>query len=319
MRVLDLFSGIGAYALGLQRAGFDIVSFCEKDEWCRKLLAANFPEVPCFHDITTADFSLIEAEVIIGGFPCQDISRAGKRAGISGARSGLFWEMVRAISVVRPLYVIVENVAALLDRAGGMGVVLGALAQERYDAEWDCISLNELGAPHGRPRLWLTATNRDRAKRPQRSGKALRRGEWIAQEVGETTSNSDRSNARKGQAIPVSRGQRISGSGQEAFADPNGERKLQPPWVFGNVRRWISNGDVGAFWSGDWEAKFEAFRRMDVRPPTRLDRTRDSRAIGHIGNCNPPQIPEIIGRAIMEAETMGQTQVAAGYAVGGGV
>ena len=272
MRVLDLFSGIGAYTLGLKRAGFETVAFCESDEWCQRLLEQNFPGVPILDDVCTADFSSIEAEVIVGGFPCQDISRAGKRAGITGARSGLFWEMVRAIRMVRPHHVIVENVAALLDRDGGMGVVLGALAKERYDTEWDCISLGEFGAPHGRPRLWLTASSRDRAKRPDGGGEAVRRGQRSETEGAQTSPNA------------------------------NGERELQSARIFGHIRRRLAYGDVRAFWAGDWKAKFEAFRRMDVRAPTRLDRARDSKAIGHLGNCNPPQVPEAIGRAIMAAE-----------------
>lgn len=102
---------------------------------------------------------LLEAgiEVICGGFPCQDISSAGRRAGITGERSGLWREMLRTIRLVRPLYVIVENVSALLHR--GMGTVLGDLAQSGFDAEWGCISANDLGAPHLRERIWIIGTN----------------------------------------------------------------------------------------------------------------------------------------------------------------
>lgn len=102
---------------------------------------------------------LLEAgiEVICGGFPCQDISNAGRRAGITGERSGLWRQLLRTIRLVRPLYVIVENVAALLYR--GMGVVLGDLAESGFDAEWGCISANDLGAPHLRERIWIIGTN----------------------------------------------------------------------------------------------------------------------------------------------------------------
>lgn len=96
-------------------------------------------------------------EVICGGFPCQDISSAGRRAGITGERSGLWREMLRTIRLVRPLYVIVENVSALLHR--GMGTVLGDLAESGFDAEWGCISANDLGAPHLRERIWIIGTN----------------------------------------------------------------------------------------------------------------------------------------------------------------
>lgn len=299
LRVLDLFSGIGAYALGMSRAGYEIVGFCEIDEWCRRLLQQNFPRTTVHHDIRDVDFSRINADVIVGGFPCQDISRAGKRAGIAGARSGLFWEMVRAIRVVRPLVAVVENVAALLDRNGGMGVVLGALAEERYDAEWDCISLDELGAPHGRPRVWLAATDSDRTEWQERGGTTVRRRHRGAEEGAKASAHGHDADAGEGAAISISRGKWISSGGPQSPSYANRQGKLQSPWVFAHVRRWIRDGNAGAFWSCHWQAKFEALRGMDVRPPTRLDRSRDSRAIGHIGNANPPQIPELIGRAIL--------------------
>ena len=304
LRVLDLFSGIGAYALGLQRAGMEVIAVCEVDDWCQALLRKHFPGVPQLADISTANFDEVKADVIIGGFPCQDISNAGTRTGIAGARSGLFWELVRAVRVVRPGYVILENVAALLDRGRGMGIVLGALAEERYDAEWDCISLDEIGAPHGRARVWIAAADRDRAERADRSGEAVRRGQRRAPEGCETSAHRDDTNLGEGAAIPVSRRQRIREGEAQPAANADRSRELQPLWLLSHVRRWIHNGDGGAFWSCDWQAKFEALRRMDVRPPTRLDRARDSRAIGHLGNSNPPQIPELIGRAILQAEAI---------------
>lgn len=97
----------------------------------------------------------IACDIITGGFPCQDISNAGKRAGITGARSGLWGEMVRTIRMVRPKYVLVENVAALLNR--GMGTVLGDLAAIGYDAEWDCLPAAAVGAPHCRDRAFIIA------------------------------------------------------------------------------------------------------------------------------------------------------------------
>jgi DNA (cytosine-5)-methyltransferase 1 len=99
--------------------------------------------------------------VISGGFPCQDVSNAGQRAGLAGARSGLWRSMVRAVRLVRPLYVVVENVAALLGR--GMGTVLGDLAESGYDAEWDCLPACAFGAPHERDRVFIVCY-------PDRSG-----------------------------------------------------------------------------------------------------------------------------------------------------
>lgn len=115
LRVLDLFSGIGGFSLGLERTGgFQTVAFCEIDPFCRRVLAKHWPGVPCHEDVTAREFVPGEADVVVGGFPCQDVSHAGKRAGLTGERSGLYRELVRALRVVRPGYAIVENVAALL-------------------------------------------------------------------------------------------------------------------------------------------------------------------------------------------------------------
>lgn len=154
LTVLDCFSGIGGFSKGLEATGgFRTVGFIEIDPFCRAVLAKHWPEVPQHDDITTRQFVAGEADVVCGGFPCQDISNAGKRAGITGSRSGLWRELVRAIRVVRPKYAVVENVAALLD--DGMGVVLGDLAESGYDAEWDCIPASAVGAPHVRDRVWI--------------------------------------------------------------------------------------------------------------------------------------------------------------------
>lgn len=162
LRVLDLFSGIGAYALGLERAGAETVAFCEIDPFCRRTLAKHWPNVPIHDDITTREFHEGEADIITGGFPCQDISIAGRGAGLSGARSGLWGQLVRALRVVRPRFAIMENVANLLagpsERPGGwMCRVLGDLAESRFDAEWDCVPAAIFGAPHERDRVWIVA------------------------------------------------------------------------------------------------------------------------------------------------------------------
>lgn len=153
LRVLDLFSGIGGFSLGLDRAGFETVRFIERDPFCRSILEKHWRGVRCDDDVTTAEYQKGEAEIITAGFPCQDISYAGNGAGLAGSRSGLFWEVVRAVRMVRPLFALLENVAALLDR--GMGVVLGAMAESGYDAEWDCIPAAAVGAPCLRDRLFI--------------------------------------------------------------------------------------------------------------------------------------------------------------------
>lgn len=149
LRVLDLFSGIGGFSLGLERAkhdgeinGFETVAFCEIEKFPRKILAKHWPDIPCYPDVRELTAERLAADgiavdVICGGFPCQDISAAGKGAGLAGERSGLFYEVARLVGELGPQYVILENVSALLYR--GLDAVLGALAAIGYDAEWHCI------------------------------------------------------------------------------------------------------------------------------------------------------------------------------------
>ena len=161
LRVLDLFSGIGGFSLGLERTGgFETVAFCEIEEFPRRVLAKHWPKVPCYHDVRelTADRLAadgIAVDVICGGFPCQDISASGSGLGLAGERSGLWWEFFRIIRELRPEYVALENSPELLD--GWLGLILGALASIGYDAEWDCIPAFAVGAPHRRDRIWLVA------------------------------------------------------------------------------------------------------------------------------------------------------------------
>jgi DNA (cytosine-5)-methyltransferase 1 len=156
MNVLDLFSGIGGFSLGLERAGFNTIAFCETDLYCRAVLAKRWPGVPVHGDIRELTLPRGYAEVICGGFPCQDISSAADApAGIDGERSGLWSEFARLIGEVRPRFAIVENVSAL--RVRGLGRVLGDLAALGYDAEWHCIPASIVGAPHPRDRIWIVA------------------------------------------------------------------------------------------------------------------------------------------------------------------
>lgn len=160
-KVLSLFAGIGGFDLGLERTGgFETVAFCEIDPFCQRVLKKHWPEVPCYDDVRTLTAERLAADgiavdVICGGFPCQDISTAGKGAGLAGERSGLWSEIARLVGELRPQFVIVENVSALLGR--GLGTVLGDLAALGYDAEWHCIPASAVGAPHRRDRIWIIA------------------------------------------------------------------------------------------------------------------------------------------------------------------
>jgi DNA (cytosine-5)-methyltransferase 1 len=178
LKILDLFSGIGGFSLGLGRTGgFETVAFCEIEEFPRKVLAKHWPEVPQYEDVRqlTGDILKrdgISIDVITGGFPCQDISVAGKQAGIGeGTRSGLWSEIVRLISELRPKYVILENVANLLrgpsEQPGKwFGRILSDLAECGYDAAWENIPASAVGACHRRERVWIVAyASRARWKR----------------------------------------------------------------------------------------------------------------------------------------------------------
>ena len=175
MRVLDLFSGIGGFSLGLERAGMQTVAFCEIDPYCRQVLRKHWPNVKIYEDVRelssqhlTADG--IGVDLICGGFPCQDISLVGKGGGIDAERSGLWKEYARIIGEVGPRYVIVENVSALLIR--GIDRVLGDLAALGYDAEWHCIPASAVGAPHRRDRIWIIA-NSDKPRLQRWDGSCL--------------------------------------------------------------------------------------------------------------------------------------------------
>ncbi|MCC6568201.1 MAG: DNA cytosine methyltransferase [Anaerolineales bacterium] len=156
MRVGSLFAGIGGFDLGLERAGFDIAWQVEIDPYCQRVLAKHWPAVQRYGDIRAVDWQAVEpVDLLCGGFPCQDISLAGKGAGLSGERSGLWFEYAKAIDALKPRYVLIENVAAL--RSRGLDQVLGALAALGYDAEWHCIPACAVGAPHRRDRVWIVA------------------------------------------------------------------------------------------------------------------------------------------------------------------
>jgi DNA (cytosine-5)-methyltransferase 1 len=162
----ELFAGIGGFSLGLERAGMKCRWQVEIDPYARAVLDKHWPKVPKHDDVRTFppthdDYSV---DLVCGGFPCQDISLAGKGAGLAGARSGLWNDFARIIRTVWPTWVVIENVPALTAR--GLGTVLGDLAEIGFDAEWHCIPASAVGAPHKRDRIWIVAHS-DRAGRQQ--------------------------------------------------------------------------------------------------------------------------------------------------------
>ena len=156
MRFGSLFAGIGGLDLGLERAGMECAWQVEIDDYATRVLEKHWPNVRRWRDVRTWPQPDTErVDLVCGGFPCQDISLAGRGARLSGERSGLWREMLRIIRDVRPRYIVIENVAALLVR--GLDSVLFDVAESGYDAEWSTISACSLGAPHTRDRLFVIA------------------------------------------------------------------------------------------------------------------------------------------------------------------
>lgn len=281
LRVLDLFSGIGGFSLGLERAGMQTIAFCEIDPKARLVLAKHWPNVPIYEDVTTLKGEHIEADVICGGFPCQDISVAGQGAGLAGARSGLWFQFHRLINEIRPRYAIIENVSAL--RSRGLDTVLGSLAAIGYDAEWHCIPASAVGAPHQRDRVWVVAY-------PQLHGCP---GAPVARGVAETIRKEPQRplntfNLARAGGVPAAR----ADVPDAASVRPSGSGQLEQPQhstalVTGQAIE-SQHGCVAGLWSAE-----PAVGRVADGVPDRVDRLKQ------LGNAVVPQIPELIGRAIM--------------------
>lgn len=277
LRVLDLFSGIGGFSLGLERTGgFETVAFCEIEEFPRKVLKKHWPKVPCYHDVRELTADRLAADgitpnVICGGFPCQDISLAGGGGGIKAERSGLWTEIKRLACELRPEIVFVENVAALLGR--GIGDVLGDLAEIGYDAQWHCISASFLGACHHRDRVWIIA---------------------YPIEVGAGRSANSRFPFILGQSL-----ERIFEEWAQSLHSNAGEIRRQ-----GCLQKPIS-GQQALSWGKDCGSIEELIELASLHTPV-LCRANDGISnrvdrVGSAGNAVVPQIPELIGRAILEA------------------
>ncbi|NBV20261.1 DNA cytosine methyltransferase [Janthinobacterium sp.] len=176
MNELHLFAGAGGGILGGQLLGHTCVCAVEWDAYARRVLLArqrdgSLPRFPIWDDVQTFDGTPWRGrvDVVAGGFPCQDISAAGKGAGIDGDRSGMWRHMARIIGEVRPRFAFVENSPVLTSR--GLGVVLGDLAALGYDAEWCVLGASDAGAPHRRERIWILAADADSQRQDERRAK----------------------------------------------------------------------------------------------------------------------------------------------------
>lgn len=166
MRVGSLFAGIGGFDEGFRRAGMTTVWMVEIDPWCRRVLARHFPEAQLYEDVRTVGRDDLEpVDLICGGFPCQDLSVAGRRAGLAGERSGLFFEFMRIVAELTPRWVLIENVPGLLSSNGGrdMGTVLGTLAKLGYGYAYRVLDAQFFGVAQRRRRVFIVGCLGDAA------------------------------------------------------------------------------------------------------------------------------------------------------------
>lgn len=261
----SLFAGIGGMDLGLERAGMTCRWQVEIHPFCRRVLAKHWPDVPRHDDVRTfpnhgtrEDWHV---DLICGGFPCQDISHAGARAGIGGERSGLWSEFARVIRDLRPRFVLVENSAALLDR--GMGVVLADLATLGFDAEWEVLPAAALGAPHLRERVFIVA---------HAQGSRLA-ADLLASSQGLCVRGAASGGGRHAQPERLGRG-----LGDHAYPPLLGDEGWTRAIQGGEEPPCVERGVRGATYG----------------TPDGLDRTKA------LGNMVHPEVAEWIGRRIME-------------------
>lgn len=281
LKHLDLFSGIGGFSLGLERTGgFKTVAFCDNEPKTHLVLKKHWPDVPIFSDVKTLTGDQIGTiEIITGGFPCQDISLAGKGAGLAGERSGLWFEFHRLIKETRPKWVIAENVSAL--RSRGLDQVLRSLAEIGYDAEWHCIPASAVGAPHRRDRIWIVAYPKlydgrnGSSTEPQRWNTRMESGRSGERQFKQSTNTDVAYSSIKGLE-----GQRIRTSSTEQKQSLSSGSSC--------VVRSISHSDF-------WKVEPELGRLADGIP-NRVDRLKQ------LGNSIVPQIAELLGQAILKGQ-----------------
>jgi|TARA_R100000084_G_scaffold108575_1_gene71594 DNA (cytosine-5)-methyltransferase 1 len=279
IKIGSLFSGIGGFELGLERGipGSRTVWQVEQNEFCQRVLRRHWPKAKLYNDIVGVGGNNLEkVDILCGGFPCQDLSFAGKRKGLDGKKSGLWWEMWRVISELRPRVVCVENVTGLFTL--GIREILGSLAEIGYDAEWQVISAAQCGAPHRRNRVFIVAYTSSNG-----CGQARDRG---IVEIDNISSWTEKIQYR-----------RLS----QFSLEPTNTNKTSAPGVRQSIRVEKKRSDFdNLFYTtgfGYWQ-KTEApapICRVDDGIPNRLAKLRA------LGNSIVPQCTEWIGRRIMEA------------------
>ena len=279
MNVIDLFSGIGGFTLGLEKAGLKTIAFCEQDKYAQKVLKKHWPNIPIFDDVRNFDGKKFRGavDVVCGGFPCQDVSVAGKKTGVEGERTSLYREMLRIISECLPRYAIFENVTGLLTGESGrwFAQFLFDLAEIGYDAEWHCISASELGANHHRDRVWIIAYTDNNGSNATKIRQGIQKGDGGNQKGKES--------AKQFEGLP----------GKRLFAKPDMQRCERSAKIAHNLKQQIES-----------MRSFETERRrQDISSPALCGADdgipNRSHRLKCLGNAVVPQIPEVIGKAIM--------------------
>ncbi len=306
MNVLDLFSGIGGFSLGLERAGMSTVAFCETDDYCRRVLAKRWPKVPCHSDIRDLNgYAKGYIDLISGGFPCQPFSVAGKRRGAEDDRH-LWPEMHRLIEECRPAWVLGENVAGLIRL--GLDQVLSDLEGSGYACRTFAIPAVGVDAPHKRERLWIVAHAESRrgdgplqpSERPTVSGT-----------VGPSQAVAHGARLQPGRQEQRPERERTGPGGEQVAVDnpmprrhglPKG--KIRTGWDgVERASRWLPEPDMGGLADGlpaglagcRWPDEPD-IGRVAVGVPNRVQKLKA------LGNSVVPQVVEMIGHAIMQAE-----------------
>jgi DNA (cytosine-5)-methyltransferase 1 len=282
LTVGSLFSGIGGFDLGFERAGMEIKYQVEIDPFCQKVLAKHFPDAKRYGDIRTIE-TLDYVDVICGGFPCQDISGANPNGqGLDGERSGLWYEFARIIRAVKPRWVVVENVARLLSINNGrdFGIVLADLASSGYDAEWDVLPAAAFGAPHLRERVFIVAHAQS-----DKGGRIFkRRMAPHFRASGQDVANATGTRFPKRRRTPV---------GEQSGAVAQLERR--------NRTRGELQNDAGFRTFAGWWAVEPNVGRVADGVPARVDRLKG------LGNAVVPQIAEWIGNRIVMLDSASAT------------
>ena len=300
MKALDLFSGIGGFALGLESTGgFQTVAFCEIEPFCREVLRKNWPHVPIHEDVLKLRGEQVGAvDMICGGFPCQDISVAGKGVGIHGERSGLWREFARLVGELGPRWVLAENVGAL--RTRGIDRVCTDLEAQGY-AVWPLVvGAWAVGAPHRRERVWIVAHRESGYPGALPDAEGERREDEGQRRLAGSRPRLDgtRWPARPGEPQHEWEEPRLvdyaAGAGRGSGALP--DRMLPQQCELGLV----DGGSNGA--RNEARDAQQSLGSATARLPLRLARRANREGLKALGNSVVPQVVAVIGCAILEAE-----------------